>query len=1047
MTARALSGENIKTIAAFALVNAAIIAVVLSRPDLLGASLENVTPLMIAAGLAFFALTIRYSAIGVPVLVAFVYLNLSQALVRRYDVPSLLQLFVVTLAFAAWLKRDTEPLQNVLRQRLTHLLAIYLLLAFVSTAWATDIDLAGKRVSEIAKATAIYLLATLLIRNEKRLRQALGALVASAFVLGALVFIQTATQQFENPFFGLARIKQAHIYGDVFQPRIAGPLGDPNFFAQILLLALPPALLLGRKWWPAAAVILVTLMLTYSRGAMIALAVMGVMLVKALHVRWRTTIAAAALALIVFLALPASVTRRFITIEQILPTSDAPLRPDSSFQERKLLMTVAWVMFGANPVTGVGAGNYSSHYEEYADLTSSSARQYADPSDLHFPHNLYLEVAAEAGILGLVVFAAIIITAWRILRRDASPIAKALQISLIGFLISSLFLHLAFPRYLYLLFAFVATLERLSVTPRPRRSALRALPSAKAPIAILVSRFPLVTETFILREIIELERQGQSIVLVPMIHEHPNVIHEEAKPWIARAMYTPWLSPAIVLANLRAIGCKPRTYFSLLGWILARPRTMAKSLLLFPKSVYLAECLRDAQVGHLHAHFATHPATMARIISALSGIPYSFTVHAHDIFVERTLLREKIRDATFIRAISKFNKAFLENLYKEAEGKIEVIHVGVPITSAPRATGNGQRVTSVAALKPYKGLTHLIDALRSLDDIHCDIIGDGPLRGALQRQIDRYGLAKRVRLRGALPQHEVAAAIRECDVFVLPSIIAADRQMEGIPVALMEAMAAEKPVVATSISGIPELVEHDVNGLLVDPGNAPQLAAAIRALAANPVMRARFGARGREKVEREFSLQATVADLRSILDRHNRRPTSLRLLHHGADAVVYEIGDVIVKEHLSREGESRPPDVRAADEFRILQTIDGAPEPLSLDGTTVVMRRAKGTSLVSIIRAARKSGDTRMLIDAARATGAWLARFHEATNLIHGDFWPGNVFVHDGTVEAIDFEGARPGAPEYDVDYFLEHARRYYRFRGRAQWPLLRGAFLEGYGR
>jgi putative inorganic carbon (hco3(-)) transporter len=625
-----------------------------------------------------------FARVGVPILVVFVYLNLSQALVRRYDFPSLLQPLVVVLAFAAWLKHETDRVSDIARQRLTLLLVTYLLLAFASTAWAADRELADERLLDLAKATAIFLLATLLISNERRLRQAMVAVVASAFLLGALVFVQLATGRFDHPFFGLARIKHAQIYGEVFQPRIAGPLGDPNFFAQILLLALPVALLMGQStrdrarklaWWIAGAVILATILLTYSRGAMIALAVMGLMLVHALHVRWRTTLAAVALALVVFLLLPPSITRRLVTIEQILPSAEAPLRLDSSFQERRLLMQVAWVMFGANPVTGVGVGNYSARYEDYVGLASSSARQYDSASDRYYSHNLFLEVAAETGVLGLIVFGAVLIAAWRTLRAaKEDPIAQALQIGLVGFLIASLFLHLAFPRYLYLWLAFVLGVRQRSCRFESGGIAA-ALQTVRAPIAVLVSRFPLITETFILREIIELERQGQGVVLVPMIRESPAVVHEEAKPWIARAVYTPWLSPGILAANLRAVVTKPVTYLSLLLWVLPT----LKSLALFPKSVYLAECLRRMEVGHLHAHFATHPATMARIISRLTGIPFSFTVHAHDIFVDRRLLGEKIRDAAFIRSISRFNRVFLEDRYADARGKIEVVHMGVPL--------------------------------------------------------------------------------------------------------------------------------------------------------------------------------------------------------------------------------------------------------------------------------------------------------------------------------------------------------------------------------
>ncbi|MDX1584111.1 MAG: O-antigen ligase family protein, partial [Thermoanaerobaculia bacterium] len=276
----------------------------------------------------------------------------------------------------------------------------------------------------------------------------------------------------------LARIKEAHIYGRVFQPRIAGPIGDPNFFAQILLIAFPPAVIVGAQasskriralWLVAAGIILITLGLTYSRGAMVALVVVGLMLLKALHIHWRTTAAVIALLIVTLVLLPPTVTKRFLTIEQILPTGDEPLRPDSSFQERKLLMQVAWIMFGANPALGVGAGNYTTRYDDYVDLTGSAARQYAEAEEDHYPHNLYLEVAAEGGLLGIVAFGAVILAAWTALartrRRSGDPLlrssATAFQISLAGFLVTGIFLHLAFPRYLFLVFAFAASLQRM----------------------------------------------------------------------------------------------------------------------------------------------------------------------------------------------------------------------------------------------------------------------------------------------------------------------------------------------------------------------------------------------------------------------------------------------------------------------------------------------------------------------------------------------------------------------------------------------------------
>ena len=364
-------------------------------------------------------------------------------------------------------------------------------------------------------------------------------------------------------------------------------------------------------------------------------------------------------------------------------------------------------------------------------------------------------------------------------------------------------------------------------------------------LAVLVSRFPLVTETFILREIIELERQGLPVRLVPLIRENPPVVHDAAKPWVARALYTPWMwrfPPRHLPLLLRLI----------LG-TLHRPATMLRTIALFPKSVWLARELQRDGVTHLHAHFATHPATMALIISKLTGIPFSFTAHAHDIQLDRSLLRWKIREAAFVRSISEFNRRFLGS-----SEKISVIHVGVPVPPLPPPPEAG-RVLCVAAHKPYKGLPDLIEACRLLRAqgvaFTCDIVGDGPQRAELERLNHDHV----VNLLGPRREDEVAKMMRDAALVVLPSVVAPDGQMEGIPVALMEAMAMGRPVVSTTISGIPELVRD--GGLLVSPGDPRALADAMRSLLDDPQRAAEMGARGRALVEREFELSACTARL------------------------------------------------------------------------------------------------------------------------------------------------------------------------------------------
>lgn len=401
----------------------------------------------------------------------------------------------------------------------------------------------------------------------------------------------------------------------------------------------------------------------------------------------------------------------------------------------------------------------------------------------------------------------------------------------------------------------------------------------REPVAVLVSRFPAITETFILREITEMERQGQQVRLVPMIHDSPPVIHEAAQPWMSRALFTPYLSFEIAMANLQALLRQPGRYIGLLVRLIAgtllSPSILVRTLALFPKSVFLARALEKEGLRHIHAHYATHPATMALIISTLSPITFSFTVHAHDIFVNRRLLRWKLRETRLVRSISRFNKQYLEEKYpREAEGKIEVIHVGIRpevyerSALATRPAGPPPRLLCVAAHKPYKGLPTLIEASRILRDeaveFRCDIVGRGPMTAQLQKMIDERGLQDVVKLVGAKTEDEVTRLMAEATLFVLPSTVARDGQMEGIPVALMEALASGRPVVTTATSGIPELVENRVNGRLVEHDQPQQFAEAIHELLRNAGGLRDMGERGQEKVRREFEISSCVA---ALIDR------------------------------------------------------------------------------------------------------------------------------------------------------------------------------------
>lgn len=460
-------------------------------PDFLRLDVTRSLPSLAAAvvGLGIAAAVVRRPETGVLLLTAFVYLDLSQVLVRHHRLPSLLQLLALPLLLATLAAGITAGSRRVMSSSLTVLLAFHTLVVLLSTTYARDRGLADLRLADGAKALAVYLLVAVLTVSASVVRKAVWVLLGCGALLGGLALVQVLSGDFSKEYGGLARIKLAHVYGEAFEPRIAGPLGDPNFFAQILVMLVPLALytawhergLAGRTLaFASAAVAAAAVVLTYSRGGALALATVVALSLasRRIPVRQAAAVGAAAVLLLLLFA-PPDFARRLMTLEQVLPGAETEvLRPDSSFQKRRLLVGAAWRMFLDHPVLGVGAGNYTVHFDEYADEVGSAAREYEDPGELHYPHNLYLEIAAETGLVGLAVFAAAVAAALVALRRArtaflaagdgrTAALARGFETALVGYLVSGLFLHGHFPRYLWLLLGFAAALAK--VAPRRER--------------------------------------------------------------------------------------------------------------------------------------------------------------------------------------------------------------------------------------------------------------------------------------------------------------------------------------------------------------------------------------------------------------------------------------------------------------------------------------------------------------------------------------------------------------------------------------------------
>lgn len=400
---------------------------------------------------------------------------------------------------------------------------------------------------------------------------------------------------------------------------------------------------------------------------------------------------------------------------------------------------------------------------------------------------------------------------------------------------------------------------------------------ADAPIAYVMSRFPKLTETFILFELLAVERMGQRVELYPLLRHREPVSHPEALELSRRARYQPFLSPAILRSQLYFLRHRPRAYLGALATLvrstLGSANYLIGGLAIFPKVAHMARLMAADGVAHVHCHFANHPAAAGFLIRRLTGIPYSFVAHGSDLHVDRHMLREKVMEATFVVAISEDNaNEVVAECGDWARARIRVVHCGVDTARLrPRAgdrPAGPLRIACVGTLHEVKGQAILVEACRILRDaavdVRCRFVGDGPDEAALRARIAAAGLSDRVTLEGRLTQDEVVNVLTSADLLVAPSVPTRDGRREGIPVVLMEAMSCGLPVVASRLSGIPELVEDGICGLLVPPGDAAAVAAAVRRLADDPDLRTGMGRAARERVERNFDL---ATNARALLDR------------------------------------------------------------------------------------------------------------------------------------------------------------------------------------
>jgi len=420
-------------------------------------------------------------------------------------------------------------------------------------------------------------------------------------------------------------------------------------------------------------------------------------------------------------------------------------------------------------------------------------------------------------------------------------------------------------------------------------------------IAYILAEFPSLSETFILREILELQRQGVDLRLFALREGKSAVVHPEAAALRPQVCYRP---PFWDGRPWRALGRfvrrRPAALLRLAAMVVRgswrQPKLLLSRLAHFLTAAYFAEHVEALGVTHLHAHFAFIPTLVALLIGELLNRPFSFTAHAWDLYCETGLLRDQIARAAFVVTCNDYNRRHLERTYPDvAPGKVVRVYHGLdlgewriengkwkmelptsdlrlPISHLPSPI-SGQRpvLLSVGRLQRKKGFDVLLRACGHLREqgraFQLVIVGEGPERKPLQQLAEELCLTPAVTFAGELSQGDVRLLYRAARVFVLPCLITPEGDRDTLPNVILEALAMGTPVVSTPVAGIPEVIEPHRTGLLAPPGDTAALAAQIARLLDDEALGARLAEQGRARVRAQFDLSRNVAALRRLFEQ------------------------------------------------------------------------------------------------------------------------------------------------------------------------------------
>lgn len=399
-------------------------------------------------------------------------------------------------------------------------------------------------------------------------------------------------------------------------------------------------------------------------------------------------------------------------------------------------------------------------------------------------------------------------------------------------------------------------------------------------VGYFVKMYPRLSETFILNEILELERRGVEVIIFALRKPNEGRFHPQVAEIKAPVFYLEELSPkkgwAVLAEHWTTLAPHSLQLWRLMEEVIGRDDPKLLEALL--AAAWATAVAVERGLGHLHAHFAVVPSTLAYFASRIAGLPFSFTAHAKDIFentVDHQLLEEKLQAARFTITVTEFNRRYLTATYPAVPpDKIRVLPNGINLdffNFEPNVPRERSLILSIGRLVPKKGFPDLLEACAILKGkkipFYSVIIGQGEDAPLLEAKRQELGLTDVVTFVGPKTQVEVLPYLKRAAVLALPCTVDTDGNQDALPTVLLEALGTGCPVVSTTVSGIPEIIDSGSDGLLVPPATPEALAQALERLLLSPELAARFARQGRKKAEEKFDLKKSVATLESYYRR------------------------------------------------------------------------------------------------------------------------------------------------------------------------------------